>query len=128
MTRTRRLGAAVGAGLLPVLMTNGPNYVSDFLPCWLLIGIGFGLAVPTAISSATVDLRDEEAATGSAIVSMLLQIGAVVGISTLVAILGVEAGAARLSAYGHAWSVSAAIAFACAFIVLAISPKRSASS
>ncbi len=116
---------AIGAGLFPVLMTNTPDYLGDFLPCWLLVGLGFGLAVPTTVSSATAELRAEEASTGSAVVSMSLQIGAVIGISTLVAILGVQAGAADLAVYQHAWTVSAAIALVSAVTVLAISPKRS---
>jgi EmrB/QacA subfamily drug resistance transporter len=116
--------AGVGAVLFTVLVHNDPSYLTGFLPCWLLAGIGFGLAVPATISSATVDLRPEEAATGSAIVSMGLQIGAVIGISVLVAILGLASGAAGLTVYRHAWFVAVGIIAVAGAVVFAISPAR----
>lgn len=117
--------AAVGALLFTFLLHNDPSYASGFLPCWLLVGSGFGLAIPTTISAATADLRPEQAATGSAIVSMSLQIGSVIGISLLVAILGVASGGAGLDIYRHAWLVSVGIAAAAVFMAFGISPKRS---
>ncbi|MDX6230165.1 MAG: hypothetical protein QOI76_3555, partial [Frankiales bacterium] len=120
--------AAVGALLFTVLVHNDPNYVSGVLPCWLVLGMGFGLAVPTTITSATIDLRPEQAATGSAIVSMSLQLGAVVGISVLVAILGKASGGAHLHIFREAWAVSAGLAAVSVFTVLGLAPKRSVAS
>lgn len=115
--------AVVGTVMLPILMTNEPHYVGGILPCWLVLGAGYGLAVPTTISAATVDLRPEQTATGSAIVSMALQIGAVIGISVLVAILGVASGAANLHVFQHAWLVAAALAAVSVAAAAGISPK-----
>jgi EmrB/QacA subfamily drug resistance transporter len=120
--------AAVGALLFTVLVHNDPNYASGVLPCWLVLGMGFGLAVPTTITSATIDLRPEQAATGSAIVSMSLQLGAVVGISVLVAVLGKASGAAHLHIFREAWAVSAGLAAVSVFTVLGLAPKGSAAS
>jgi MFS family permease len=63
------------------------NYAAQILPGWLIAGAGVGFALPTLISSATQDLADHEAATGSAVVTMSGQIGSVVGISVLVIFL-----------------------------------------
>jgi hypothetical protein len=101
-----------------------PNYVSGILPCWLVLGMGFGLAMPTTISAATVDLKPAQAATGSAVVSMVLQLGAVVGISILVAILGVASSSAGLHVFRTAWIVSGGLAALAVIGVLGISPKR----
>ena len=116
--------AAVGGVLFAVLVHNDPNYVSGLLPCWLVLGIGFGLAVPTTITSATVDLRPEQAATGSAIVSMALQVGAVIGISVLVAILGKASAGAGLHIFREAWLVAAGLAVVSIGTVIGLLPKR----
>jgi EmrB/QacA subfamily drug resistance transporter len=115
--------AAVGTTMLALLMTNEPSYLTGMLPCWIVLGIGFGLAVPTTITAATVELPAEQAATGSAIVSMALQIGAVVGISVLVAILGVASSGAGLDVFRHGWIVAAVLALVAAVASLGISRK-----
>jgi EmrB/QacA subfamily drug resistance transporter len=115
--------AAAGSVMFALLMTNDPHYVSAMLPSWLVLGIGFGLAVPTTISAATIDLPPDQAATGSAIVSMSLQIGAVLGISILVAILGIASGAARLHIFQQAWIVAAALAVISALAAAGISRR-----
>jgi EmrB/QacA subfamily drug resistance transporter len=116
--------AADGTALFALLVHNEPNYVTGILPCWLVLGIGFGLAMPTTITAATVDLKPAQAATGSAVVSMVLQVGAVVGISILVAILGVASSSAGLHVFREAWIVSGGLALLAMIGVLGISPKR----
>jgi hypothetical protein len=64
----------LGAILFAVL-GNTRHYVDAFLPCWLTVGAGAGLAIPTLFSSATVNLAPEQTATGSAILDVQ-QIGA----------------------------------------------------
>jgi MFS family permease len=63
------------------------SYAAQILPGWLIVGVGVGFALPTLISSATQDLADHQAATGSAVVTMAGQIGSVVGVSLLVIFL-----------------------------------------
>ncbi|HEX6392997.1 MAG TPA: MFS transporter [Acidimicrobiales bacterium] len=100
----------LGAILFEVRLGSHPHYVSDFLLCWMAVGAGAGLALPTILSTATADLAPEDSATGSAIVSMSQQIGSVVGVSVLVAILGLASGGAGLHVFRHAWLASAGIA------------------
>jgi MFS family permease len=114
----------LGAILFAVSLGNTRHYVDAFLPCWLIVGAGAGLAIPTFFSSATVNLAPEQTATGSAIVSMFQQIGAVIGISVLVAILGVASGAASLHVFQAAWITAAGLAAIALIVALGITPHR----
>ena len=81
-----------------------PHYVTRLLPGMLLGGIGVGLALPTLIAAAATALPPQRFATGSGVVNMARQIGAVLGVAILVSILGPARGpAAALTAFQHAW-------------------------
>ncbi|MCW2620856.1 MAG: drug resistance transporter, EmrB/QacA subfamily, partial [Frankiales bacterium] len=97
----------LSAVLLAVRVGGEPAYASQILPPWLLGGVGVGLALPTILSSATKDLPLHQAATGSAIVNMSRQVGSVLGVSVLVAVLG-QTGS--LAAFQHGWWVIAGVA------------------
>jgi EmrB/QacA subfamily drug resistance transporter len=107
----------LGVGVVLILSSVGahPSYAADLLPGWLVGGVGVGLALPTILSSATTGLPAHQAATGSAIVNMSRQVGAVLGISVLVAVLAVGE---PLAAFRHAWWVVAGVCLAGAFTAL----------
>ncbi|MHA4848286.1 MFS transporter [Rhodococcus sp. MSC1_016] len=100
------------AGTLLILGSVGaePHYPTEFLPGLLIGGVGVGLALPTILSSATAGLPQSRSATGSAIVNMNRQIGTVIGVSVLVAVLGTTVGYDDThSAFLVAWWVIAAV-------------------
>jgi EmrB/QacA subfamily drug resistance transporter len=120
-----------GSGYIVLLASVGehPHYLRDFLPGWILVGIGVGLALPTILSSATADLPPARASTGSAVVYMSRQIGTVLGISVLVAVLGTHATyGATHAAFQHAWWIIAAAAFVSALTAFGMTPRAEAAT
>jgi len=91
---------------------------------WLLVCIGFALAMPTVTASGTAELPDDQSATGSAVVNMYVQVGLVVGISILVAVLGVASDAARLSVFQTAWWIAAGIVLAAGGAAVMVTPRH----
>jgi EmrB/QacA subfamily drug resistance transporter len=102
-----------------------PSYATEILPAWVLGGVGVGFALPTLLSSATVDLPPARTSTGSGIITMTRQIGFVLGVSVLVAILGTPlsyAGAHRV--FRHAWWVIAVVELIAAAASIGVSRRR----
>lgn len=110
--------ALLGASLVLsiVLLGEDPSYASQMLPCLLVSGAGVGLALPTILASATADLPPARAATGSAVVNMSRQIGSVLGVSILIALLGTPIGYPALqNAFDDVrWTLAAASLIAAA--------------
>jgi hypothetical protein len=109
--RARRELLRVGMLWFALFAGLKPDYLVDFFPGLVLIGVGVGLTLPTMMASATSELAPENFATGSAVVNMLRQVGLAIGVAVLVAVLGTPGGAhALLDAFDHAWLVIAAFA------------------
>ena len=66
----------------------GASYAGGMLPAMLVTGAGVGLVIPSLASAAASSLAPARFATGSAVFSMSRQIGTVLGVAVLVAILG----------------------------------------
>src|SRR6478735_8291757 len=79
---------AAGCLVFAVGLGEEPAYVTSFLPATLLTGTGVGLSFASFSSAAVMELPPARFATGSAISSCFRQLGAVLGISVLLAILG----------------------------------------
>ena len=100
---------AVGCALAAIRMGESPAYVSDYLPAWAIGGIGVGLALPNLMAGSTHDLPASMAATGSGVVTMARQIGFVVGVSILFALVGDDVGHAAVDGFRTTWWVAAAV-------------------
>jgi len=64
-----------------------PDYATHLLPAQLLGGAGVGLAIPSLLGAGSVSLTPARFGTGSGILNMGRQIGTVLGVAGLVAIL-----------------------------------------
>ncbi|WP_436534162.1 DHA2 family efflux MFS transporter permease subunit [Actinoplanes sp. HUAS TT8] len=117
---------AFAAGTVVTLTLVGPDgghYATELLPGQLLSGIGIGLALPTLLSSATHDLPPHRASTGSGVINMARQIGLVLGVSIVVAIVGAPVSyAATHHSFVQAWWVMAGADLAAAVACLGMSP------
>jgi EmrB/QacA subfamily drug resistance transporter len=114
----------LGGILISVSVGQVPDYAAAMLPGLLVGGAGVGFALPAILSSATADLPPAQSATGSAVVNMNRQIGTALGVSLLVAVVGVPVGyAAAHAAFQHAWWALAAVAALAAVTALGMTPK-----
>jgi EmrB/QacA subfamily drug resistance transporter len=78
-------GAVIAAAGLAMLTRLGlsSGYATDVLPWLVVIGLGIGLVMPTAVSLASSGIRPGDAGVGSAAVNTMQQIGGAVGTALL---------------------------------------------
>jgi EmrB/QacA subfamily drug resistance transporter len=98
---------AAGAALFAARTEVTAHYWGTFLPATLLTGAGIGLTLSGFGSAVVAELPRPRFATGVAIASCFRQIGAVVGVAVLVAILRNTAGGTALTAFHRSWAVVA---------------------
>ena len=101
-----------------------PHYASEFLPGWLIGGVGVAFVIPTLASSAAAALPASRFATGSAVYGMTRQFGIALGIAILIAVLGTPRGDAVLPAFRTSWEVIIGLSFAGAVAATAIGRVR----
>jgi EmrB/QacA subfamily drug resistance transporter len=102
-------GLIFGAGALLFALEIGssPSYAADFLPATLLTGIGVGLTFAAFGSAAVAELPRARYSTGGAINGCFRQIGAVLGISALIVVIGTPSPDNVLHAFHQAWALIA---------------------
>ena len=130
-----RLGARVGyriPGMLGAMMFAGasvwwitqtgdsPAYFSQYLPGMVIGGAGVGLVIPTLTGAGASSLPPERFATGAAVLTMGRQIGAALGVSVLVAVLGTTATTA--ADFHSAWAITLAGGLATGLALAALGP------
>ena len=102
-----------------------PDYAGEMLPGLLLTGIGVGLTLPSLASAASASLPPARFATGSAVFTMSRQLGYVLGVSILVALLGDVAAGDPVAAFRGAWvfmAIAAALGSLAAFAIGVVQP------
>ena len=94
-----------------------PDYVGRWLPASLLTGLGVALTFPVLSAAAVAGLPPDRFGVGGAVNQTARQMGAVLGVALLVAILGTPTSPdAALDAFRQAWLLCAAAALTSAAI------------
>ena len=100
--RTVVIGCAVNAGgqlLWYSQIQAQPAYLTHLLPAQLLGGAGVGLTIPSLLAAGSAALTPARFGTGSGILNTARQVGTVLGVAALVAILAHIAGGDPLTVY-----------------------------
>jgi EmrB/QacA subfamily drug resistance transporter len=105
--------SAMAAMWLATQVGPDPAFLAEWLPATLLMGIGVGLGFATIVAVCVRDLGPAQLGIGSGMSATTRQLGAVLGVAILVAILGPVPGP---SAYDAGWWAMAAVA------LLAVAP------
>ena len=102
--RVAVIGCLVNAGAQLVWLWRiqaAPAYVTHLLPAQLLGGAGVGLTIPSLLGAGSASLTPARFGTGSGILNMARQVGTVLGVAGLVAILSRVSGIDPVTAYQH---------------------------
>jgi MFS family permease len=113
---------AAGCAWFRTHMGVAPDYAGAMLPSQLIGGAGVGLVLPTLSAAATGPLPAARFATGTAVLGMSRQLGSVLGVAALVAIVGTPSPPHAVAAFAGGWTFMV-IAAACAgAVLLAVGP------
>jgi MFS family permease len=115
---------AAGTAWFALSMGASPDYARAFLPGTLMTGVGVGLSYSAWASAAVAKLAPERFATGSAVVATLRQVGAVLGIAVLVALLQGASRTDPVAAFTDAWTLMSLAGAAAAALALALGRVR----
>ena len=113
----------LGASIVALSIGTEPNYWT-FLPGWVIGGIGVGFAMPNLMAGAAHDLPPTQTSTCSAIITMARQIGFVIGISVLFAIVGDKQGLDATESFRVAMWVSVVVLVFSALAGLGMASRR----
>ena len=109
-----------GVVLLVTVVGPEPNFVGQWLPIMAVLGVGAGATLPTFGAAAVAAAPGERFATATAINSVARQVGAVLGVALLVAVIGTpdpRDPAAVLDAFDRGWAFAGACLAAAALLV-----------
>jgi len=76
-----------------------PRYLAEWLPALLLSGIGIGFVLPSLTGASAHDLPPHRFAVGSGVNQAIRQIGAVLGVGAVIALVGTQHGPGALPAF-----------------------------
>jgi EmrB/QacA subfamily drug resistance transporter len=97
-------------------------YAADYLPAIVVGGAGVGLTISPLSAAVAASLPPARFATGTGVLGMARQLGTVLGVAILVAILGDAAGARSAETFEGGWAFMTAAAAASAVAALLIDP------
>jgi len=123
-------GALVfAAGIAGFIFRVGPDpaWVAEWLPATICTGAGIGLTFPALASAAVAAVPEEQFGVGSALNATTRQIGAVLGIAILVAVLGRPLPSEAPQAFDEGWTFVALAGVASLFAGLLLRKDPSSS-
>jgi NTE family protein len=103
-----------------------PDFVGQWLPGMVLLGIGAGIAFPNLTGTAVASAPGGSFATATGMNSVARQVGAALGVAVVVAIIGRPTSATAYEAIRHAWTFGAVCLFTAGLGCLLIGPRRPA--
>jgi MFS family permease len=84
-------------------VTATPDYAAAFLPGIVIAGAGVGLTLPSLAGAAAASLPPARFATGSAVFTTARQVGFVLGVAILVAVLGAGGKGNPVGSFERGW-------------------------
>jgi NTE family protein len=84
-----------------------PDFVGEWLPGMVLLGIGAGTTFPVLAGTAVASAPGESFATATGMNSVARQIGAALGVAVVVAIIGTPTSATAYAVFHYAWTFGA---------------------
>ena len=105
-----------------------PDYGGEMLPGLIATGVGVGFTLPTLASAAAASLPPARFGTGSGIFTMSRQLGLVLGVAILVAVLGTLPSADPLAAFDRGWTFMLIASLLAVAAAVAIGEVRQASA
>jgi EmrB/QacA subfamily drug resistance transporter len=120
--RAAVIGCVVNAGAQLLWLSQiqaQPAYLTHLLPAQLIGGAGVGLAIPSLIGAGSASLAPARFGTGSGILNMARQVGTVLGVAGLIAILSGVTPGDPVAAFRHGVVLITAF-FAAAAVVSAV--------
>ena len=123
-------GALFALGfLIRYLITNPtPRYVAEWLPTMILAGIGIGLVIPSLAGASAHDLPPHRFAVGSGVNQAIRQIGAVLGVAAVIALVGTQHGPGALPTFARVFLLLALGGLATAVFSAGIDTRPSSDS
>jgi EmrB/QacA subfamily drug resistance transporter len=108
---------ALAGAAFALVIDPSPHWVRHWLPPALLTGLAIGLTLPVQSGAAVASLPPARFGLGSAINASFRQLGAVLGVSLFVALVG-DTRAATAADYHRAWWVFGAVGLASGLVLL----------
>jgi MFS family permease len=100
---------AGGVSAYALFVDGTPHWATHWLPFAVLVGLGIGLTLPVLGGAASHSLPPGQYGVGAAVNSSFRQLGAVLGISIFVAVLGKVTPPTAVHSFHRVWWVLAAL-------------------
>lgn len=114
---------AAGSAWLIARAQVEPDVLGVWLPALIITGVGVGLTMPILSSAAVHSLPQARFAVGSAVNQTVRQVGAVLGVALVIALLGTPGPAQALEAFDRIWLLLVAGGVLTALIGLTIDTR-----